>query len=140
MSMKNSSNTIGNRTRDLPAGSAVHQPTASYCWTHCELLKLPLALPRTWRRAHTHARTHTLSLSLSRISFSNQSSGCPWSSLLVSCLPRYRLRNEIYYQAYRPPECDPVQCGRRMGSNLKVVTFSDPSTNAPLAPVSSTPV
>jgi len=28
MSMKNSSDTIGNRTRDLPAGSAVPQPTA----------------------------------------------------------------------------------------------------------------
>jgi len=28
MSMKNSSETIGNRTRDLPACSAVHQPTA----------------------------------------------------------------------------------------------------------------
>jgi len=28
MSMKISSDTIGNRTRDLPAGSAVPQPTA----------------------------------------------------------------------------------------------------------------
>jgi hypothetical protein len=28
MSMKNSSDTIGNRTRDLPAGSAVPQTTA----------------------------------------------------------------------------------------------------------------
>ena len=28
MSMKNSSDTIGNRTRDLPTGSAVPQPTA----------------------------------------------------------------------------------------------------------------
>jgi hypothetical protein len=28
MSMKNSTDTIGNRTRDLPAGSAVPQPTA----------------------------------------------------------------------------------------------------------------
>jgi len=29
MSMNNSKGTIGNRTRDLPAGSAVPQPTAS---------------------------------------------------------------------------------------------------------------
>jgi hypothetical protein len=28
MSMKNSNDTIGNRTRDLPAGRAVPQPTA----------------------------------------------------------------------------------------------------------------
>jgi hypothetical protein len=39
MSMKNSNDTIGNRTRDLPACNAVPQPTAPPRWIHI-LLKL----------------------------------------------------------------------------------------------------
>ena len=34
MSMKNSSDTIGNRTRDLPTCSAVPQPTALLRWEY----------------------------------------------------------------------------------------------------------
>jgi len=45
----------------------------------------------------------------------------------------------MYYQAYRPPARDAVQSDRRMGSNLKIVTYSDPSTIAPLVPVSRSP-
>ena len=35
MSMKNSTDTIGNRTRDLPFGSTVPQPTAPPCMYVC---------------------------------------------------------------------------------------------------------
>ena len=46
MSMKNSSDTIGNRTRDLPACSAVPQPTVLpraplFCTVHSEIRSHP---------------------------------------------------------------------------------------------------
>ena len=67
ISMKNSNNTIGNRTRDHPACSAVPQPIAP-----------PRAAPHT----HTHTHTHThiyiyivnnsLYTSISTLSFVNR--------------------------------------------------------------------
>jgi len=39
MSMKNSNDNIGNRTRDFPAGNAVPEPTAPPI-TDCEFLKV----------------------------------------------------------------------------------------------------
>jgi hypothetical protein len=80
MSMKNSNDTIGNRTRDLPAGSAVPEPTAPHI-TDCQLLKVghkgwsPYRIPWKWtqlskscntnctinrnRQGHTHTHTKT---------------------------------------------------------------------------------
>jgi hypothetical protein len=50
MSMKNYSDTIGNRTRDLPASSAVHQPT-KYSWYSflLEAESTPVAIVRQER-------------------------------------------------------------------------------------------
>jgi len=48
MSIKNSNDTIGNRTRDLPACSAVPQPTAP-----------PRAHTYTYTHTHTHTHMHT---------------------------------------------------------------------------------
>ena len=52
MSMKNSSDTIGNRTRDLPTCSAVPQPTAPTG-------RIVTSLPCTWNASCSNARQNT---------------------------------------------------------------------------------
>jgi len=48
MSIKNSSDINGNRTRDLPAGSAVPQPTASPC-APCNILQTENSTPNLYK-------------------------------------------------------------------------------------------
>jgi hypothetical protein len=48
MSMKSCSDTIGNRTRDLPVCSAVSQPTAPPQWLFPSPLPLSLLLTKPW--------------------------------------------------------------------------------------------
>ena len=50
VSMKNSSDSIGNRTRDLPTCSAVPQPTAPPRATNCSIYLHLFQSPWRWRR------------------------------------------------------------------------------------------
>ena len=70
--MKNSNNTIGNRTRDLPACSAVPQPTA--------LPRVPIG-HRTYRLVS--AVSARLSRKLELLDNYSESLPCPVSKILV---------------------------------------------------------
>jgi len=63
--MKNSNDTIGNRTRDLPACSAVPQPTA--------LPRAPNV--RTWGTQNENSGTHQLEQTVSGPRFETEHSG-----------------------------------------------------------------
>jgi hypothetical protein len=61
--MKNYSNSIGNRTRDLPVCSAVPQPTVPLRTpqNHKEWLKFYVVIAAAFVSVHNHALSHAIS-------------------------------------------------------------------------------
>ena len=102
MSMKNSTDTIGNRTRDLPACSAVPQPSAP-----------PRALQQAYKQLFINANTDTVMSSASTVHLNG---GC---SLDV-------LNSQKHSFAYENNEGQRISCSAMQTNSLRLPQFRYP--------------